>query len=114
VCDDDCEHAGGDALSTNVVNLDAMIPREDFAIDVQPEQASGIEKISIVHLEGPFFGPDLRKPDFQRETNNWTPHKVADLVRAFVDGDLIPAVILWRAGKFVFVIGLCAGICEGV
>lgn len=104
MCDYGEEHDGGDELSTNVVNLDAMIPREDFAIDVQPEQASGIEKISIVHLEGPFFGPDLRKPDFQRETNNWTPNKVADLVRAFVDGDLIPAVILWRAGKFVFVI----------
>lgn len=91
-------------MSTNIVNLDALIPREDFAIDEQPTQASGTEKISIIHLEGPFFGPDLRKPDFQRETNNWTPNKVADLIRSFVDGDLIPAVILWRAGKFVFVI----------
>lgn len=90
--------------STNVVNLDALIPREDFSVDAQGSHASALEKISVVHLEGPFFGPDLRKPDFQRETTQWTPAKVADLVRAFVDLDLIPAVILWRAGSYVFVI----------
>jgi hypothetical protein len=91
-------------MSVNYVNLDALIPREDFVIEEQPTQTSGTAEISIIHLEGPFFGPDLRKPDFQRETNNWTPTKVADLIQAFVDGDLIPAVILWKAGKFVFVI----------
>ncbi|MEU2661407.1 DUF262 domain-containing protein [Micromonospora sp. NPDC007220] len=41
----------------------------------------------------------LRKPDFQRETANWTPQKVADLVKSFLDGDLIPALILWRSPK---------------
>ncbi|MGA2989937.1 MAG: DUF262 domain-containing protein [Candidatus Korobacteraceae bacterium] len=91
-------------MKTKDVNLDALIPREDFVIDDQPSQASGIEKISIVHLEGPFFGPDLRKPDFQRETDKWSPSKVADLIQSFVDGNLIPAVILWRAGQYVFVI----------
>ncbi|MGI0133662.1 MAG: HNH endonuclease signature motif containing protein [Candidatus Micrarchaeaceae archaeon] len=92
-------------MAKNFVNLDALIPREDFIIDEQPtQQASGTEKISIIHLEGAFFGPDLRKPEFQRETTNWTPKKVADLIQAFVDGDLIPAVILWRAGRFIFVI----------
>ncbi|MHA1567121.1 MAG: DUF262 domain-containing protein, partial [Alphaproteobacteria bacterium] len=89
---------------TNVVNLDALIPREDFLIDAEASQATPLDKISVVHLEGPFFGPDLRKPDFQRETKQWTPAKVVDLVRAFVDSDLIPAVILWRAGRYVFVI----------
>ncbi|MGP8269606.1 MAG: HNH endonuclease [Terracidiphilus sp.] len=88
----------------NVVNLDALIPREDFDVEVPSQPVTGLDKISIVHLEGPFFGPDLRKPDFQRETNNWSPAKIVDLIRAFVDADLIPAVILWRAGKYIFVI----------
>lgn len=94
----------GAAMATNVVNLDALIPREDFAIEGGATQGTHLEKITIVHLEGPFFGPDLRKPDFQRETVHWSPNKVVDLVRAFVDADLIPAVILWRAGRFVFVV----------
>ena len=92
-------------MSTNFVNLDALIPREDFVIDEQPSAvAAGTEKIHINELDGPFFGPTLRKPDFQRETNRWTPAKVVDLIRAFVDGDLIPAVILWKSGEFTFVI----------
>lgn len=92
-------------MSTNLVNLDALIPRKDFNIDDQPTSvAAGTEKIHINELDGPFFGPTLRKPDFQRETNRWSPSKVVDLVRAFVDGDLIPAVILWKAGNYTFVI----------
>ena len=56
-------------MTTNVVNLDALIPREDFAVEAQPPFVSRIEKISITHLEaGSFFRPALRKPDFQRET----------------------------------------------
>lgn len=92
-------------MSTNVVNLDALIPREDFTIEVdQPASGGALDKISITHLEGPYFGPDLRKPDFQRETVQWTPAKVVDLLRAFVDSDLIPAVILWRQGRYLFVV----------
>lgn len=94
--------------TSSVVNLDALIPREDFAVEVQPPHATPLEKISVVHLEGPFFGPDLRKPDFQRETAHWSPNKVVDLVRAFVDADLIPAVILWRVGRYVFAPAKCA------
>lgn len=87
------------------VNLDALIPREQFSIDEQPHPPlQGAEKITIVDLESPFFGQALRKPDFQRETNAWTPSKIVDLIRAFVDGDLIPGVILWKAGAFIFVI----------
>ncbi|MGR3466967.1 MAG: DUF262 domain-containing protein [Shimia sp.] len=62
--------------------------------------------ISISHLAGGFgvFAKSLRKPDFQRETADWTPQKIVDLVRAFVDGELIPAIILWKGGGFNFVI----------
>lgn len=55
-------------------------------------------------LKEEFFAQSLRKPDFQRETSNWTPQKIVDLVAAFLDGDLIPAIILWRSGQYVFVI----------
>jgi hypothetical protein len=91
-------------MTTNVVNLDALIPREDLAVDSGAPNVSRLEKIDIRHLEEGFFLSALRKPDFQRETAHWSPAKVADLVRAFVDGDLIPAVILWQSGKDVFLI----------
>lgn len=91
-------------MPSNTVALDAMIPREDFGIDSGTRPANSLDRINVVHLEGHFFGSLLRKPDFQRETNQWTPKKVADLVKAFVDLDLIPAVILWKSGQYYFVI----------
>jgi uncharacterized protein DUF262 len=94
----------GDEMSTNVVNLDALIPRDDFAVDNTPSRATALDRINIAHLDGHFFKGDLRKPDFQRETAQWTPTKVVDLIRSFLDADLIPAVILWRAGRNIFVI----------
>ena len=57
-----------------------------------------IDRISISNLDDDFFVHGLRKPDFQRETRNWTAEKILDLVRAFVFGDLIPAVIFMAAG----------------
>jgi hypothetical protein len=91
-------------MTTNVVNLDALIPREDFAVDVGASNSTQLDKIPIRELEAGFLLPGLRKPDFQRETARWSPNKIVDLVRTFLDGDLIPAVILWQSGKFVFVI----------
>jgi hypothetical protein len=66
-----------------------------------PPPAAGFFSVS---LDNNFFVNDLRKPDFQRETIQWTPNKVVDLITAFLDADLIPAVILWRAGRNIFVI----------
>ena len=57
----------------------------------------GLEKGGLLY-------PALRKPDFQRETANWSPEQVADLISTFARRELIPAVILWRAGQNVFVI----------
>lgn len=89
------------------VNLDALIPREDFSVKADAMAKSGKDPtISISHLAGGFgvFASSLRKPDFQRETADWTPQKIVDLVRAFVDGELIPAIILWKGGGYNFVI----------
>lgn len=45
----------------------------------------------------------IKKPDFQRETNHWSPQQVASLLESYTTGDLIPSVILWK-GSFIFVI----------
>lgn len=47
----------------------------------------------------------MRKPDFQRETNEWEPDRVCSLIESFVNGELIPAIILWKnSGNYVFVL----------
>jgi hypothetical protein len=89
--------------TTNVVNLDALIQRADLA--APGEAAEDITSLPVMALEAKgLLYPALRKPDFQRETANWTPEQVADLISTFARRDLIPAVILWRAGQGVFVI----------
>lgn len=88
------------------VYLDALLPREDFDIEESQNSAKKKESFSISDLrEDDFFYSTLRKPDFQRETNEWTPEKVCELVKSFINGELIPAVILWRSkGGYNFVI----------
>lgn len=82
------------------VNLDALLPREDFDVyeehDSIPSQLGDTLTISELE-EGKFTFLALRKPDFQRETSNWSPQHVVDFIKSFVEGDLIPAVILWRS-----------------
>jgi hypothetical protein len=80
------------------VYLDALLPREDFDIDETQNSAKKKESFSISDLrEDDFFYSTLRKPDFQRETNEWTPEKICELIKSFINGELIPAVILWRS-----------------
>lgn len=90
------------------VNLDAIIPREDFEVQDQTPKgiARNISTISITDLkEGSFFFSAMRKPDFQRETNEWDTNKVCELIESFINGELIPAIILWRsAGSYTFII----------
>lgn len=90
------------------VRLDALIPREAFEVLGQQNQNIGrnVPMISIRDLEQKsFFYPSLRKPDFQRETNEWDAQKISDFIESFLNGDLIPAVILWRSsGSDYFVI----------
>jgi len=90
------------------VALDALIPREDFEVsDVEDSDRGGkTQTIQIRDLEkGTFFFDIIRKPDFQRETNEWDPKRILYLIESFVDGDLIPAIILWRnSGSYTFVL----------
>lgn len=87
-------------------NLDALIPREDFAVDggaVPQSLSATIKATDLVKGEG-FFYSSLRKPDFQRETADWDGNKISSFVKSFIDGDLIPSIILWQAGQYTFVI----------
>jgi len=91
------------------VNLDALIPREDFEFKDYAGQnnADNTDNIRLSELEmkGSFFYSALRKPDFQRETNEWTPAKIKGLIESFVNQDLIPAIIMWNnKGGFTFAI----------
>lgn len=91
---------------TRLVNLDAMIPRADFALQDDPavtfEQQTSLS-VRDLKQDG-LIRPLLRKPDFQRETNHWSPEQVASLLECFVNGDLIPSVIVWRSPSYLFVI----------
>lgn len=87
------------------VNLDALISREDFAIQGSGDEAPVQQTIQVRDLEkGSFFFAAIRKPDFQRETSEWTPQRVVGLIKTFIEGELIPAVILWKNRELLFVI----------
>jgi Protein of unknown function DUF262 len=88
------------------VNLDAFIPREDFARqDVEIGGAEAIRDFPISYLlEDSPIRKQLRKPDFQRETTHWTPEQVVTFVASFLDQEVIPGLILWKSPSFIFVI----------
>lgn len=93
------------------VNLDAMVPREDFAVEAPENLAAELfEKLGVDRLlatSGSTITTHLRKPDFQRETNHWTPSQVCTLLQSFTESDLIPALILWNSKTHIFVIDGC-------
>jgi hypothetical protein len=95
-------------MANGNVNLDAMIPREDFLIEEAstPDMGRPGTELYLHSLTDDGRLATYRKPDFQRETAAWKPEIVAAFIKSVVDGDVIPSVILWKSpnsGK-VFVI----------
>lgn len=89
----------------DIVNIDALIPREDFEVLSEQANSQPIQTIQIRDLErDTFFYSAIRKPDFQRETNEWGLGRISDFIKSFLEGDLIPAIILWQGGGNIFVI----------
>ena len=91
------------------VTLDALIPREDFEIIDELESGNISRNKSTLSIEDlaydSFFFSALRKPDFQRETNEWSPDKICGFIESFVKGELVPAIILWKhKNGYIFVI----------
>ncbi|MFH1157539.1 MAG: DUF262 domain-containing protein, partial [Pseudomonadota bacterium] len=93
---------------SEAVNLDALITRDDFLVTESSVQvgSSGKSDASRTDLvKGESFYQTLRKPDFQRETAAWSPEAICEFVSAFIEGDLIPSVILWQSpSRLSFVI----------
>lgn len=87
------------------VNLDAMIQRADFATEDGEYTMDLFQNFNVSNLEpGSPVRALLRKPDFQRETNHWTPAQVATFIASFLDNELIPSLILWKSSSYIFVI----------
>jgi hypothetical protein len=87
------------------VNLDAMIPRADFATHDHEFTMQLFKDFPISHLDdSSSVRTLLRKPDFQRETNHWSPAQVVTFIESFLDNQLIPALILWKSPTHIFVI----------
>ena len=87
------------------INLDAIIPREDFEIVSNNSTSAQIQSLSVNDLSNQFIYQILRKPDFQRETNEWDSLKIYEFIDSFIEGDLIPSIILWRSQSgLIFVI----------
>ena len=84
------------------MNRDALIPREDFVVKRENTTPSSvIDTVQIRDFEkNSFLYPQLRKPDFQRETSEWDEFNVTKFIRSFLEGDLIPSVIFWE-GSYI-------------
>lgn len=98
----------GYEMPTHLVNLDALIQREDFESSGAAAGSYGSQptfKLSELEQKNHYFGV-LRKPDFQRDTNNWSPKMIIDFITSFLDNELIPSIILWisRESNKVFII----------
>lgn len=87
-------------MSKNLVNLDALLLREDFEeviANPEPPPAKLPQYFRLPDIVSGITSTALRKPDFQRETAYWSPRAVAEFVQSFVAGDVIPSIILWRS-----------------
>lgn len=94
------------------LTLDAMIKRADFwergtsGAHDSVTSATRATSITFENLRSDSsFVLSLRKPDFQRETNQWTVNQAISFIQSFIEGDLVPSVILWQSEEgFIFVI----------
>lgn len=81
-------------------NLEHLIPRGDVdstKTDNSMTQSDRRSSFNLIELEkGQFFYEQLRKPIFQRDTNQWTVERLEKLIVTFLDDGLIPAIILWE------------------
>jgi hypothetical protein len=87
------------------INLDAMIVREDFAVEEANLTSNVLTTIGMNDLKGNLLSSVIRKPDFQRETHDWSPQNVLKFIDSIVSGQFIPSLILWKnSSGYIFVI----------
>ena len=85
------------------VNLDALIPRADFVESkTTPGERPAFDQLNLGHLlensESNFASIYhlIRKPDFQRETNEWDKKRILGIIQAWMNKSFVPSIILWQ------------------
>lgn len=89
-----------------VVNLDAMILREDFKVDNGFSSANRFKQLKASDLKSDSAMRHLiKKPDFQRETRDWNVSQITNFISSIMERHFIPSIILWQnSGGVTFVI----------
>lgn len=90
-------------MSETRVYLDHLIKRQSIRyysqnIENRNDTYSGNEDRSLRYddvMRRDGWVTTIRKPDFQRETNAWTPKDCVDFLDSIVFGRIIPSIILW-------------------
>lgn len=92
-------------MSNLRVHLDHLIRRQSIRYLTAPDVKStgvttnlGSEDRSLRYddlLRADGWVTQIRKPDFQRETNAWTPKDCVEFLDTVVYGKVIPSIILW-------------------
>lgn len=88
------------------VNLDAMILREDFKVDKGFSGANRFKQIRANDLKSDsVMRCMIKKPDFQRETRDWSASQITNFISSILDRHFIPSIILWQnSSGAIFVI----------
>ena len=90
-------------MANSRVHLDHLIKRQSIRYFSQSEEDdisgrtfadNNDNKLRYSDLIGEWI-TRIRKPDFQRETNAWTPKDCKDFLDTAVYGKIIPSIILW-------------------
>lgn len=87
---------------SNKVHLDHLIQRLSIRYSNGNFHSDNTNSPNRIHdpyiryndVRGEWF-ERLRKPDFQRETNSWSPIQCMEFVRSVFLGQIIPSIILW-------------------
>jgi DNA-binding ferritin-like protein (Dps family) len=65
---------------------------------VMPKRISKDKEIRYTDIDGEWFS-NIKKPDFQRETNSWTPNQCVDFLDSITNERIIPSIILWQSDE---------------
>lgn len=87
------------------VYLDHLIQRESLRYRRSDEALDQNRPLSQDHLRLNELSatqqiskvPFLRKPDFQRGTNAWTPEDCVALLESIVAGQVVPSIVMWKS-----------------
>jgi hypothetical protein len=90
------------------VHLDHLVARQSIRYSLLEESNVQTSQSNILHslsqdnrlrysdIANNTWFHNVRKPDFQRETNSWTPEDCVEFLDTVVKGRIIPSVILWH------------------